>query len=143
MKPSLTAFAAGLLFAGAVMAHTGVKDPAVKARMDSMGILAAKTKVLGQMARGVTPYDSTRAAAAIAAMQIEAARTAELFETRANDPTSEALPAVWDNRDRFVALAANMVSVLDAADVSTEARLKAAVRELAATCKACHAEFRE
>ena len=41
-----------VLGAGAVVAHEGVQNAAVKARMDGMGELGAGLKVLGNMAKG-------------------------------------------------------------------------------------------
>ncbi len=61
--------------ASAALAHSGVKDPHVKARMDAMGALGAQTKVLSQMAKGAAPFDAEQALTAIENIQAEAKRT--------------------------------------------------------------------
>jgi cytochrome c556 len=65
MRRLTPALIATFIMATAVLAHTGVKDPKVKARMDGMKLLGAQTKILDQMAKGVMPFDPERALTAI------------------------------------------------------------------------------
>ena len=83
-----------VLGAGAALAHTGVQNKAVKARMAGMGELGAGLKVLGNMAKGTLAFDADQARGAAAEIARAAAETPALFETQKNNPKSEALPAI-------------------------------------------------
>lgn len=132
-----------LLAAGAAFAHEGVKNPAVKARMDGMMALGAATKVLGNMAKGEAAYDAAAAEAAVQKIQDEADRIAALFEANEDDPKSEALPAIWDNYADFTAKAVALGEVADAVSVGSLGEVKAAMPQIGAACKACHKGYRE
>ena len=133
------------LGASAVLAHGGVQNPAVLARMDAMKAIGDATKVLGEMAKGATAFDTETARAAAQTIANHAAETPALFEAREDDPMSEALPGIWENFEDFTAkaadletLAATLVTGLD----SPEA-LRVGLGELGASCKACHSEYRQ
>ncbi|NND21494.1 MAG: hypothetical protein HKO14_05350, partial [Silicimonas sp.] len=51
-----TSVAVLLLVASAALAHQGVKNPAVKARMDVMSAIGDNTKLLGRMAKGEVAF---------------------------------------------------------------------------------------
>ena len=108
MHRSIIALTATVIAATAATAHEGVKDPAVMARMHAMSEIGDATKVLGQMAKGAAPFDATAAQSAADAIAREAARIPALFETRADDPKSEALPAIWERFEDFSALALDL-----------------------------------
>ena len=79
MRP-ISVFAFGLVLAGtAALAHTGVKDPDVMARMNGMKAMAEHTKTFGFMARGTTAFDDTEAQAALNAVRVNTARIPVLF----------------------------------------------------------------
>ena len=143
------------------LAHDGVKDPDVKARMDAMSQIGAQTKVLGQMVKGATAFDTDTARAAAGAIATEAAKIPALFETQADDPASEALPAIWEDWQRFEQLArrleADAAALAEAANGSLGADSSStagsgtgrdpsspqtAFLRLAKTCNACHTSFR-
>ncbi|QMU56958.1 MAG: cytochrome c [Boseongicola sp.] len=132
-----------VLSASAVLAHSGVKDHDVMARMESMKILGQETKVLGQMMRGKTSFDVATARAAMDALILEAGETEALFKPRSDDPKSEALPTIWTEPDRFADQLDAMNAVLAGADVSTPDQLEQSLRRISASCSACHKEFRE
>ena len=55
MEKTLSAMIAiSLVPAGATSAHTGVKDPQVKAGMENMKAIAAEAKTLGRLTRGTS-----------------------------------------------------------------------------------------
>ncbi len=132
-----------LLTATAVLAHSGVKNPQVKARMDGMAALGTQTKILGQMAKGAAPFDASKAQAAIQEIKSETKRITALFEPRADDPKSEAKPEIWTNWVVFTAATGGLTDVLAKADVTTFDALGRSVREIGAACSACHKKFRE
>ena len=138
-----TSTLAVLLVATAALAHSGVKDPQVKARMAGMSVLGEETKVLGQMAKGATPFNAAKAQAAITKMQVEAKRIPALFEPQADDPKSESKPAIWTDWAKFQAHVTALTDALARADVSKPGSLNASVRAIGGACGACHKQFRE
>ncbi len=133
-----------LLAAGAAFAHQGVKDPQVMARMDAMARIGAATKVLGEMAKGASPFDAEKAQAAARRIAEEAAQVPALFQPPATDPKSEALPAIWEQFDTFAELTRDMQeAALGATGIAEPDDLRPALRSLGATCTACHEDFRE
>ena len=133
-----------IFVATASLAHEGVKNPDVMARMQGMKTIGSETKVLGDMAKGSTAFDAARAQAAALTLKQEAARIAALFETRADDPKSEALPAVWENFPDYVVRADALVNAAtEASNVQSVEDLQTAMREIGATCSACHKVYRK
>ncbi len=128
----------------AALAHSGVKDKNVKARMDVMKAIGAQTKVLGSMAKGKTAFDAAAANAAVDQIAKHSAQVPALFETQASDPKSEASPAIWGDWSDFTALANNSTNTAMglAGTISTKADLGPALKKLGATCKACHSKYR-
>jgi len=133
------------LAASAALAHGGVQNAAVLARMEAMKAIGDATKMLGEMAKGTTAFDADAARAAARTIAAHAAETPALFEARADDPKSEALPDIWENFEDFTArsntlekLAGDLASTLETPD-----ELRAGLGQLAGACKACHAAYRE
>lgn len=145
MRRQVALSAVGLALAGAAFAHTGVKNAAVKARMDSMSAIATEVKTLGQMAKGVTAFDPGTAKAAAAAIAKLAADTPVLFEAKADDPKSEAKAEIWENFADFTTKSERLETLaLELTDnLSAESDLASAMKLLGATCQACHKDYRE
>ncbi len=133
------------LAASAALAHGGVQNAAVLARMDAMKAIGDATKVLGEMAKGTTAFDVEAARAAAETIASHAAETPVLFEAREDDPKSEALPGIWENFEDFTAKAADLQALAGdlAMGLDTPDALRAGLGDLGATCKACHTEYRE
>lgn len=133
-----------LLITGTVaLAHTGVKNPDVKARMHLMKQIADATKVIGQMAKGAVPFDAERANAAARTLAKHSARVPALFETPADDPTSEARPAIWETFDEFIRLSEDMGRAAQSANIGSQEDAAAALKSLGQTCSACHELYRD
>ena len=137
----------GLLCLGttAALAHSGVNNAAVLARMESMKRTGDAMKVLGDMAKGTTAFDSVAARTAADKIAVEAGRTADLFELPEMDPKSEALPAIWQTFDDFTAKATTLEDTARGLSTSlTSAEdLGPALASLGGTCKTCHTAYRE
>ena len=136
--------AAALVVAGAAFAHTGVKNPAVKARMDAMSAIGAEMKVLGQMAKGGMDFDASKAKGAAGEIARLSSEINALFEAEESDPKSEALPAIWQNFSDFSAKsdALQVAAELASGNIATMDDLKAALGSIGATCGACHKAYR-
>ena len=138
-----TGLVATLAMAGAAIAHTKVNDPTVRAWMQNMMQTAEATKILGQMAKGATDFDPDLANEAARRISDAMALVPALFEVKANDPTSEAQPAIWTDWDRFVDLAETSSRVAGTVEITTQDDLRTALKKIGGTCSACHNEFRE
>ena len=142
MRPAMTMAIILGFAASAALAHVGVKDPQVKARMDGMKTMAADLKKLGLMARGVTPFDAANANAALLSLKTENDRIPALFAPAATDPKSEARPAVWTDPAGFAQRTAEMGQALDAMTTSSASQIAASLRNVGAACSACHEAYR-
>lgn len=124
----------------AVFAHSGVKDPVVKARMDLMGSIAQTTKTLGTMAKSgdVDPAQVVEAANALAA---HAREIEPKFSEPATDPKSEALPVIWEEMNDFLNIAKSMeTAALNLAGAPDD--LANGMKEIGRTCGTCHKDYR-
>lgn len=85
-----------------------------------------------------------RSAQAIAA---SAHQIPSLFPKGSTDPNSRALPAIWENWDKFTALAKQLedqaTSLSNAAAAGDDENLQEKSQKLFATCKSCHDQFRK
>lgn len=129
----------------AAFAHSGVKNPDVMNRMMGMSELAKQMKLIGTMAKGEAAFDAAAVNAALAKMSEEASYIPSLFETRALDPKSEALPVIWDDFDAFTARAGELETLTGALAGSVQAPsdLGPTLQQVGKACGACHATFRE
>ncbi|MCT4577090.1 cytochrome c [Donghicola sp.] len=143
MKKTMT-FAL-IAFGTAALAHGGVKDKDVMARMEVMKAIGDQVKVIGTMAKGERAFDADAANAALAELAVHSAKIAPSFEKPAQDPKSEALPIIWEQWDDFAALAADSETTASAlaGTITSEADLRPALGRIAGTCKACHSTYRE
>lgn len=132
-----------VLAAPAALSHSGVKDPQVMARMQLMSLVAADMKILGGMAKGSIGFDLERVKARAASLEQHAVETLQLFEPQANDPKSEARPAIWEDWDGFSAKANDMQQAAKQLGlVTAEDGFEAAFRVVGQTCTACHETYR-
>jgi cytochrome c556 len=132
-----------IAFAGAALAHTGVKDPKVLARMEAMKEMGGEVKVLGQMAKGTSTFDKDRAQAALDRIALLAKDTPALFQTRALEPMSEALPLIWEEFDTFVEEAQALETLAQKLVISDNGDLVPALGQLGEGCRSCHGQFRQ
>ena len=133
------------LISTAAMAHQGVKNPAVMARMEGMSAIAKHLKVIGEMAQGKTAFDATAAKAAAAGIAQHAEASVDLFRAEETDPKSEAKPEIWENFSDFEAQSYELAAIARALSVSISDPddLKPALASLGQTCKSCHSDYRE
>lgn len=142
MKRSVAILAVVLGAGTAALAHSGVKNKTVLARMDGMKTLAENIKVLGNMAKGKTTFDATRAAAAKATLRDQAARVTAAFEAPETDPKSEALPVIWSDWDGFVAGAEALEAAIAALDTGSLEGLRDGLGAVGQSCSGCHEGYR-
>ena len=134
-----------MLAASTALAHEGVKNPAVKARMDSMSAIAENVKTLSLMVKGDEAFDIENAQLSLSKIADHAAQTPALFEAQEDDPKSEAKDEIWSNFEDFSdeAFALETIALRLSTSISSTEDLGPALRELGASCKACHSMYRE
>lgn len=128
--------------AGTALAHGGVKNQDVLARMEQMKQIGDSVRILADMARGKTAFDPASAAAARAALEKDAAAITESFRVPASDPKSEARPRIWTDWDGFAKEAEALASVAAGLDTSSPKMLRMGVQQLGRSCASCHETYR-
>ncbi len=141
---TLLASLALVAFVPLALAHKGATG-VVKERMDLMDSQKDAMKILGLMAKGKTPFDVAKAAAAAKDIETTAAKIPELFPKGSSGGHSEAKPEVWTKWDEFTgdaealqAAAKTLATVLDAGSPDW----KADFQKVTDACKTCHKTFR-
>ncbi len=149
MKTLIHIVVAGLMATTFVPAHAQFAKPedAIKYRKASYTVMAAHFGRLGAMANGRVPYDAKAAA-----------ENADLVATLAKLPWSaygegtdkgetRAKPEIWKDAAKFKESADKMQAEIGKLNVAAKAgnvdALKAAFGPAAASCKACHDNFRK
>ena len=135
-----------LAICGLAIAHSGATG-VVKERMDLMKSVAEQMKTVGKMIKGEEAYAAGQVAAAADAIVGHAREIPGLFPEGSTDHPSEAMPAIWQDWDRFVELTNDMQRKAEALGAS--ARQSADMKDirpqfgaLGKTCSACHEDFR-
>ena len=132
-----------VLVAGTALAHAGVKDPDVAARMHAMKAIGEDAKVLGSMVKSEALFDSTAASAALSRIAARAGEVPALFEKQSDDPASEARPLIWQRFGDFAAEAKALEMAAVSAKVDTREELRVSMASLAKACGSCHETFRK
>ncbi|WP_170364019.1 c-type cytochrome [Ruegeria arenilitoris] len=125
------------------------ENPAVKARKAVMQLYAFNLGTLGGMAKGEVEYNAEAATRAannlVAVTQIDQSAMWPAGSDNVSDPSSRALPAIWENfpdvSAKGKAMAEAAVAMQAAAGQDVEA-LKAAMGPLGGACSACHKAYR-
>lgn len=130
--------------AAQVAAHTGATGVVLE-RMEGMTAMADALKAAAPAIRGQADYDASAVLALAETLQREGGdHMVALFEEGTGAPPSEATPAVWDEPERFAALA-NDLSRLGAQLASVDEDREAArdmFGQIGRACSACHQDFR-
>lgn len=131
-----------LLVAFGALAHSGATG-IVKERMDLMKDMGAAMKTIVTETQSQAPATGTIREAAHS-IRNQALAAVKMFPDGSAKGPSEAAPAIWTNRTRFDDLFNELAAA--AGDLESHAGRSAAwpakVDRIAATCKACHKDFR-
>lgn len=128
--------------ATAAIAHSGVKNAKVMARMDSMSVISQNLKVIGGMVQGKTDFDAAAARNALDDISRQASLITELFEPEETDPKSEALPVIWTSWADFTTKADALEKAAKDVDAANVNALGQGLRAIGGTCKSCHSIYR-
>ena len=134
-----------LVSASATLAHQGVQNASINARMDGMSEIAENMKVLGTMTKGAIPFNADAARAAAAAITDHAAPIPTLFEANETDPKPEAKSINWDNFEEVSLKAAELeaIAVGLSSSISSFEDLRPTMGALGDRCKSCHSVYRK
>ena len=143
MKPAAIAAIATLAAATIAFAHGGATG-IVKERMDQMSAIAKAMKAIGGMLKGAAPYDAARVSTLAGEIAtLDDSRLNHLFPKDSLMKPTEARAEIWSDWPRFSDQARDMqqaaIALANKPDQATAGPL---FRNLAQTCKACHADFR-
>lgn len=129
---------------GLALAHASAEG-VIKERMDAMSAIGEANKPLVSFARGRADIDLDvvkESAQTIA--QHAGTRFADLFPVGSLDAPTEALPAIWEEWDRFEDLSLELERAsLDLALINSADDFSDLYRNVSNTCRSCHSDFRE
>jgi len=150
MKHVITAAAALSLSLAAILpaqAQFAKPEDAVKYRKASFTVMAAHFGRLGAMANGKAPYDAKAAADNAELVATLAKLPWAAFGEGTDKGETRAKPEIWKDAAKFKEAADKMQTELGKLNVAAKAgnvdALKAAFGLAAASCKACHDNFRK
>lgn len=149
----LLAFATMALFLAqpfTALAHKGATG-IVKQRMDAMSEMGDAMGVMADMVKAKRPFDVQDIKTSISSLDQHSRMMLELFpntdESRLGMKT-EALPVIWDEWERFVALSKQLEERIEAFRAITETgideqTLRFEFKKTARACSGCHDDFRK
>lgn len=150
MKHVITAAAALSLSLAAILpaqAQFAKPEDAVKYRKASFTVMAAHFGRLGAMANGKASYDAKAAADNAELVATLAKLPLAAFGEGTDKGETRAKPEIWKDAAKFKEAADKMQTELGKLNVAAKAgnvdALKAAFGPAAASCKACHDNFRK
>ena len=146
LKRGITAIALAFAVSVPALAHEGATG-VVKQRMDMMGDVGKAMKTIGQMIKGETAFNGAVASDAAAEIAKHAVHFPEIFPEGSTEKPSEALPAIWENWEEFLAIFNQMKSDADAlaelaGNASGPEAIKAQFGLVGRSCGTCHEKFR-
>ncbi len=139
---------AGACIVGSMAYAQSLQGP-IKARQGLMQVMSINLSVLGDMAKGATPYDAAAAqAAADSLVGVGMIDLAVLFPEGSDNASidgTRALPKIWDDLAGVGAIWADYqagVSAMQAAAGTGQEALGPALGAIGKTCGACHDTYR-
>ena len=130
------------LIAAGALAHSGATG-IVKQRMDGMKEMSHAAKAMGAVKAGAIPFSFETLNLAGREIAKHGAAARKLFPEGSLKTPSEALPAIWSDRETFDRLLDQMTSAAEKLAVSADRDEATALsNRIGGLCKDCHATFR-
>jgi len=130
-------------FASNGFAHSGATG-IVKERMDRF---KASQDAMKAMANAVTLEDFDRLVEYAEGLETWANEMVSYFPEGSNEKPSEALDVIWEKPEEFAAMAARNAEaarrLMALAEDEDAQSVRSAFKDLAASCKSCHQQFRQ
>jgi cytochrome c556 len=125
---------------------TGVfaQSAAIQARKDILKTWGPASQAPGQMLRGDRPFDLATVQASLRRWAEDAPKLPALFPNDSQTGDTRALPAIWQEKDRFNGIWAKLEADSKAAlaAITNEATFKTEMPKVLGNCGACHTPFR-
>lgn len=114
-------------------------------RQQAMKAMASAAKEPGAAIKGEAKFDLAKVHSSLSVYQEQAAKLKDLWSDDSKDGDTEALPAVWEKKDEFLArfdkLAADAKAA--AAAIKDEVTFKAEWPKVMSNCGGCHKQYRK
>lgn len=144
---SMVAAAFALVLALPASAQFAKPEDAIKYRKASFTVMSAHFGRLGAMANGRVPYDAKAAAENAEVVSALAKLPWTAFGDGTDKGETRAKPEIWKESAKFKEASDKMVAEMGKLNTAAKAgnldALKAAFGPAAASCKACHDNFRK
>lgn len=139
--------ALAFMLATPAQAQFAKPEDAIKYRKASLTVMAAHFGRLGAMANGRVPYDAKAAAENAEVVSALAKLPWAAFGEGTDKGDTRAKPEIWKESAKFKEASDKMVAEVGKLNTAAKAgnldALKAAFGPAAASCKACHDNFRK
>jgi len=147
LAASLAVAVLGSVLATSALAQSFQRpDQAIRYRQSSMTVMAAHFGALGAMANGRAPFDAQAAARHADVIAVVATLPWQGFTPGTDKGNTKADPSIWTEPAKFKAagdhLQEEVRKLAAAAKTGNLDKLKVAFGPAAASCKACHDDFR-
>ena len=144
---ALTLAVAALTLSAPASAQFAKPEDAIKYRKASFTVMAAHFGRVAAMATGKAPYDAAAAAANMQVVETMSKLPWAAFGAGTDKGETRAKPEIWSDAAKYKEAAdkmqADIVKLNTAAKAGNIDALKAAFGPAAASCKACHDNFRK
>lgn len=147
-----TLFIAGALLTGAAVAAFAHGDATgiVKERMHGMMAMSKALKSVGDMFKGKTEFNAQGVEEAADIVLQHTIAIDKLFpdtEASRNGKGTEAIPAIWEDRKGFLAIATELekrtTELKKVAASGNQDQIRASFGVMAKSCGACHQDYRK
>ncbi len=139
----------GRVFIAAAIVSVGVtgvlaQSSAIQARKDILKTFGPASQGPGQMLRGDRPFDLATVQASLRVFAEGAPKLVPLFPADSQTGDTRALPAIWQEKERFNGIWAKLEADAKAAmtAITNEATFKTEMPKVLGNCGACHTPFR-
>ena len=136
---------AGLAFNA--LAQERKPEDQIKMRKGALNVMSWNFGVIGAMAKGQRPYDQAEAVKRAEAVSFASHLPWEAFGPGTDTGDTRALPAIWQQGDKFKAaqerLESETAKLVTAAKSGDVGQLKSQFGATAKACSACHDDFRK
>jgi cytochrome c556 len=144
---AIAGVAAAALVAGGMAAYAQSAEDAVEYRESVFQVLKWNIGPLAAMAKGEMDFDAETAEMRAGRIATMAGMIVEGFPEGSDTADSDALPAIWENKDDFASKADDLQTAASdlaaaAPDMGGRGDLGPMVGAIGQACKACHDDYR-
>jgi len=120
------------------------QSSAIQARKDVLKTFGPASRAPGLMLRGEQPFDLAAVQASLKVFAEGAPKLPALFPADSQTGDTKALPAIWQQKDKFNAIFAKLEADSKAAmtAITNEATFKTEMPKVLGNCGTCHTDYR-